>query len=413
MLLAFVPLTIIVSFIMGRLNLVLQNSMKLKMADLTSYLSELVSCLPLLKAFNKQSYESKRGRKIIDDYYHANKKVVILDILSQIVGSLVSIGPEFIIIFLGIRMLNAAEMDAAGWYIFYTYAGTFITFANQLGTYWQNVKAIQGRLNKVSDILYEEQESLDEYVNEIVESGDISFDNVTFGYEDKPVLVNASFTIPKNQHTVIIGYSGSGKSTVLKLLSRMYEPDEGRIILHGKSIQEYNIREWRKNMASVIQNTPLLSGSIRDNVLYGIDSDIADSQIMEALQLAHVDEFVTSLPDGLDYQVGQFGSRLSGGQKQKLSFARAILTNAEILILDEPTASLDIISTAEIIHTKEQLKGKRTIVEVTHDAKAIEHADHVIVIDRNHTVMEGSKEDMKLMSQFYRDLMSEEVQRSE
>lgn len=409
MLLAFVPLTVLISFVLGRFNLKFENAMKLKMADLTSYLSELVSCLPLLKAFNKQSYESKRGQHVIDEYYDANKKVIWLDVVRQLVGGLAGLGPEFVIIFLGIKMLNAAEIDAAGWYIFYTYAGTFIMFANELGNYWQNSKAIQGRLNKVSDILYEEPESLNEYVEEIVDSGDIIFDNVTFGYEEEPVIENASFTIPKNKHTVIIGYSGTGKSTILKLLNRMYEPTSGRIIVSGQNLNDINIRAWRKDIATVVQNTPMLSGSIRDNVLYGVDGQVADEQIFEALKLAHVDEYVQSLEEGLDHQVGQFGEQLSGGQRQKISVARAILMGTPMLVLDEPTASLDITSTAEITQTKEKLKGQKTIVEISHDAHAIMHADHIIVVNPNHSVIEGTREEMALLSEFYQNLMKGEV----
>lgn len=406
LLLVFIPLSFFVAFLMGRLNLKFENAMKFKMSDLTHYLSELVSCMPLLKAYNRQSYESRRGRQVIDEYYRANRNVVGLDVLKQIVGILVGIGPEICIILLGIKMLGAGTVDAEGWYAFYLYAGTFIGFCNTLCGIWERAKSVQGKLNKVSDVLYEEEESVEPYVNEIVKAGDLMFDNVSFAYGKDRVLDKASFEIPSGKNTVIIGYSGSGKSTILKLLERMYEPSEGRILMGGQEITSCGVREWRRKIAFVTQNTPLLSGSIRENILYGVSRTVTDDEIMEAARLAHVDGFINENPEGLEYQVGQFGARLSGGQRQKLSIARAILTNAEILILDEPTASLDVIAAGEIVNTIEALRGTRTVVTVTHDARAIRTADHIVVVDQGHNVIEGDSQKIELVSDFYRQLVN-------
>lgn len=406
-LLAFLPLSLIITFVMGRMNLRFENSMKLKMSDLTNYLSELMSCLPLVKAFNRQAYESRRGRKVIDDYYKANRNVIGLDVIKQIVGILFGIGPEICIILFGIKMLNEGVVDSAGWYTFYLYAGTFIGFCSTMGGIWERAKAIQGKLNKVSDVLYEDEEGITPYVSEIVDAGDIIFDGVDFSYENEPMLKDVSFTIPSNKITAIIGYSGSGKSTILKLLERLYEPEKGRILMSGREIRDYSVREWRGKIAYVTQNTPLMSGSVRENMLYGIRHEIDDKEIMEAAALAHVDGFIRENPEGLEAQVGQFGSKISGGQRQKISIARALLTNARLLVLDEPTANLDIISTNEIVSTVNYLKGKRTVVIATHNAAILKSADHIVVVDKDHSVIEGSDGDMRLMSDFYCQLMKE------
>ena len=244
-LMGFLPITFIFSFVVGRINLKFQNISKYKLADFTNYLSELVSCLPLLKAFNKQAYENKRGRIIIDDYYKASKNLVILDILKQVIGSIVLSGPEICIILMGIKMLGNGTFGAEGWYTFYLYAGTYIGFCNTLGNLWESSKAVQGKLYKISDVLDEREESVDRYVKEIVESGDIIFDHVTFAYNTEPVLKDVSFTLSKNKTTVIIGHSGSGKSTILKLLERIYAPTNGRILMSGHEIKDYNIKEYR------------------------------------------------------------------------------------------------------------------------------------------------------------------------
>ena len=406
-LLAFVPVSIAMAFVIGRLNLKFQNTAKFRMANLTEYLSELIACLPLLKAFNMQGYESRRGRRVIDDYYRANRSLIGLDVVGQVVGSAVGVLPEIVIILMGIHMLQNSTVDAAGWYTFYLYAGTFIGFFNTLAGIWERSKSVQGQLNKVSDVLYEEEECVEDYVQEIVAEGDIMFEHVTFAYETDPVLRDATLTIPGKGITALIGFSGSGKTTITKLLERIYEPDEGRILSGGGDIAAYGIRDWREKIAYVMQETPLLSGTIRDNLLYGIRREVTEAEIQEAVKQANLDGFLAQLPEGLDYEVGQFGTRLSGGQRQKIAIAGAVLSGAPILILDEPTASLDVTSTDEIIRTVVSLRGRRTVILVTHDREAVRAADHIVLVQHDHTVVEGDGAAMARMSGFYRQLMEQ------
>ena len=404
MLLGFVPLVFLITFIIGRLNLRFQSDMKYKLSDLTNYLSEIISVLPLLKAMNRQGYESRRGKKAIDEYYKSNRNVIALDVGSQIIGTIQGLGPELVIILIGIKYLNDGTFDAAAWYMFYLYAGTFISFCGTLGSMWEQSKSVQGQLNKVSDVLFEEEEALEAYVEHIVESGDIIFDHVDFGYEENLVIKDANFTIPAFKNTALIGLSGAGKSTIVKLIERMYQPRSGRILMGGHEIGEYGIKDWRKRIAYVSQQTPLLSGSIRYNVTYGLDREVTDEEIMEALKDVRLDEFVSSSDEGLMKEVGQFGENLSGGQRQKISVARALLSDADILILDEPTASLDIVSTNEIMHAVESIRGKRTVIMVTHDRKLIGDCDHIIALEGDHRIIEGTPEEMIKISDFVREL---------
>lgn len=404
-LLVFAPFSLLLSYILGRFNLRFGNRAQFELSSLTEYLSELMSCMPLLKAFNMQGYERRRGKKAVDDYYKANRSLIGLDVVSQMVGSLFGILPEIAIILMGIKMLENSTLDAESWYIFYLYAGSFLSFFTLFGSIWKQAKSIQGKLNQVSSVLSEEEEGVRAYAEELIERGDIMFDHVAFSYGQEPLLTDVSLHIPGRQVTALVGYSGSGKTTLLKLLSRIYEPGEGRILSGGSVIGEMDVRSWRKNLAYVLQDTPLMSGSIKDNLLYGIHRDVSEEELVATLKLVHLDGFISELPDGLNTQVGQFGNRLSGGQRQKISIANAILTEAPILVLDEPTASLDITSTSEIIHAVEKLKGQRTVLLVTHDKQAIAIADHVISAEEDHRVLEGSAEEMIRLSDFCRQLM--------
>ena len=404
-LLAFTPLSVLIAFVAGRLGLKFENASKFRLSNMTEYLSELVSCLPLLKAFNMQAYEARRGKKVSDDYFKANAKLTLLDTGKAIVGTIFGVLPEVVILIIGIKMLSDGTVDAAGWYTFYLYAGTFIGFVSTLTGIWTRSKSIQGKLAKVSDVLYEEEENVDDYVGGVVENGDIMFDKVSFAYEEEPVLKDASFTIPGKKVTAIIGYSGMGKTTAAKLLARIYEPADGRILSNGGDIANVNVRDWRERIAYVMQDSPLLSGTIMDNLLYGVRREVPDEDIEEALKLVNLEAFVKDCPDGLMHEVGQFGEELSGGQRQKIAIANAILTGAPILVLDEPTASLDIISTSEIVSTVKSLKGKRTIFMITHDREAVKAADHVIVAEEGKRFVEGDNKKVALLSEFYNKLM--------
>ena len=403
-LLAFVPLTILITFIVGRISLRFESDLKYRLSDLTNYLSELISCLPLLKAMNRQKYETRRGRMAIDEYYRSRRNVIGLDIAREIVGTFAGIGPELIILLVGIKYLANGTFDAAAWYMFYLYAGTFIGFCGTLGSMWEMSKTVQGQLNKVSDLLSEEEESLEGYVEEITADGDILFDHVDFGYDGHKVLDDASFTIPGKSNTALIGYSGAGKSTVLKLVERIYSPDSGRILMGGTDIGKTDLREYRSHLVYVSQNTPLLSGSIRDNILYGLGRTVSDEDIMEAARLVRLDGFIGSQPEGLDREVGAFGGQLSGGQKQKIAVTRALLSEADVLILDEPTASLDIVSTRDILRAIDSIRGTRTVILVTHDGDLIRDVDHVIIAEKGKPFLEGTPAEMAFISEFYRQL---------
>lgn len=405
LLLAFVPVTLLISFVVGRLNLKFQNANKHKLSDLTEYLSELVAALPLLKAFNMQSYEKKRGERVVNEYYNSNKKIIFLEAGSAMVGSLAGILPELVILIMGIKMLQNSTLDAAGWYAFYMYAGTFLGFFTVLGSVWTRSKSIQGELNKISDVLYEKEEGVENYARQIVADGDIQFDGVSFAYEEEPVLRDLNLTIPGGKVTALIGRSGCGKTTVTKLLERIYEPDSGRILCGGENIGEGDVHAWRQGIAYVLQDTPLLSGSIRDNLLYGIHRDVSEEELWNAVRQASLEQFIKDTPEGLDRQVGLFGSELSGGQRQKIAIAGAILSGAKLLILDEPTASLDIAATAEIVRTILSLKGARTVVLVTHDREAVMAADHIVVAEGEHRFLEGDQKTVAGASEFYRILM--------
>jgi len=209
---------------------------------------------------------------------------------------------------------------------------------------------------------------------------DLQVKNLSFRYEEKNVLSNLSFTIPQGKTTALVGPSGSGKSTLLTLLDRFYQPTDGAIQADGIDIGAYGLHPWRTAISYVSQDTVLYSGTVRENILYGLDHDVSEVEFTAACDAACVTEFVKELEHGFDTQVGEGGSKLSGGQRQRVSIARAILRDPDLLLLDEVTANLDTESEARVNQALRRLSQGRTTVTVAHRLNTVQDADQIVVL---------------------------------
>ena len=211
--------------------------------------------------------------------------------------------------------------------------------------------------------------------------GDIEFRNVTFGYEqDCPVLRDVSLSIPAGTQVGIIGRTGAGKSTLISLLMRFYDPSAGMICLDGKDIREYRLRDLRRQFSMVLQDTVLFSTSISENIAYA-RPEASDEEIVSAAKSAGAHEFITELSDGYETLVGERGMRLSGGERQRVSLARAFLRDAPILILDEPTSAIDTQTETQIMRAMSALKKGRTTLMIAHRLTTLSDCQMLVRID--------------------------------
>ncbi len=223
--------------------------------------------------------------------------------------------------------------------------------------------------------------------------GELSFDNVSFNYrrdDSVPVLSDISFEIRPGQRIALVGPSGSGKSTLTGLILRFYAPQEGRILLDGHPIDDFILKDLRNQVALVSQETTLFDDTIARNIMYGMLDSYDEDRLEAAIKAAHVDEFLSELPDGLDTVVGEHGLRLSGGQRQRIAIARAIYKNAPILILDEATSALDNKSERFVQDALETLMKGRTSLVIAHRLSTIESADSILVLDHGRVVEQGN-----------------------
>jgi subfamily B ATP-binding cassette protein MsbA len=240
--------------------------------------------------------------------------------------------------------------------------------------------------------------------------GAIAFDHVAFGYEPAvPVLRDVNFNIAAGQLIGVVGATGGGKSTVVGLIPRFYDPGAGRVLVDGVDVREFKLEGLRSQMGFVLQDTVLFRGTVRDNIAYGRPG-ASEADIIVAAKLANAHEFIVRMPKGYDSLVGERGLTLSGGQRQRIGIARAIIRDAPILILDEPTAALDTESEKLVIEALEQLMKGRTVITIAHRLSTIRDAHKILVLKDGVVFEEGSHDELVARGGFYAELYRVQIE---
>jgi len=236
--------------------------------------------------------------------------------------------------------------------------------------------------------------------------GEIVFENVAFAYDEScPVLRDVSFTVKPGQMIGVVGPTGGGKSTIMSLIPRFYDPSAGKVLVDGIDVRDYRLQSLRNQIGYVLQETVLFRGTVRDNIAYGREG-ATDEEIVEAAKLANADEFISRMPNGYQSLVGDRGDTLSGGQRQRIGIARAIIRNNPVLILDEPTAALDTESERLVIEALERLMKGRTVLTIAHRLSTIRDADKIIVLKGGVVAEQGSHDQLLALGGTYAELYS-------
>ncbi len=378
-----------------------------KMADITSVLQETISGMKIVRAFGTEDFEIGRFKRHTNSYFRTLLKITqIRNLASPITEFLSVLAGGIIIYYGGMQVLQSGALSPSAFMGFLLVIFQIMPPAKELTTVSNRIQESAAAGKRIFDVL-DEEGKLPEPAD-AAEPGEfreeIEFENVWFSYphsrigggnraDGAYVLKNINFSVHKGEVLAIVGPSGGGKSTLIDLIPRFYDPTRGTILLDGVDLRNIRTKSLRALIGIVSQETILFNDTVRSNVAYG-ETDCAPQKIEEAAKAANAHEFILQLPQGYDTVIGERGTKLSGGQRQRISIARALLKNPPIMILDEATSALDTESEMLVQEAIERLMKNRTSLVIAHRLSTIKNADRILVVNEGEIVQRGKHQEL-------------------
>lgn len=404
-LIMFVSLPISIAVIMPLGSRMQKVSKKLQdeTAAFTGTIQETLSEIRLMKSFNAENYEQQKGNGGIGQLYkYGMKEAVINALLSPIMYTIMMFVIILVIGYGGLRVADGT-MTIGTLVAFLLYLFQIIMPMTMFAMFFTEYNKALGATGRIIGILEMDDEKSGSLEDVSLAYKTLQFNNVSFGYEDTPVLENISFTAKNNQKIAFVGPSGSGKSTIFSLIERYYSVWSGSITIDNIDIENIPLSEYRSGIGYVAQESAIISGTIKENITYGLKAgDYTDEDIERAVKQSYTSEFIDELPDGILTEVGERGVKLSGGQRQRIGIARAFLRNPQILMLDEATASLDSQSEKYVGEALNELMAGRTVLVIAHRLSTIVNSDKIYFIDSGHLTGEGTHIELMASHDMYR-----------
>lgn len=403
---AGVPIVLVLMTVTYRLMMLAGFMAANRLSLFTSFLSERLANMKLIKASKAEVSETKKGEEYIDMRYKAGIFNVAASTIVSVASSFNTIAMYVACFLVGAALIqkgaitDGAELNAA--YLYGGYIGIAFSYISQVPIM---IGAASGNMQSIAAIQDEPEENVASGADVPQESGDLRMENVGFGYENgRQVLGNLSCVIPQGKVTAIVGPNGAGKSTLIKLIDRLYTDYSGNLYVGETRAEDISLNAWRDQFAIVSQNPSLFSGSIKDNICYGAKGEPSLEEISHIAQLANLDALIAKHPEGLDYDVGIGGCRLSGGEQQRMAIARAMMKDPKFLILDEATANLDAKIEKSVKESIAMLMKGRTVITIAHNFSAIEQADHILVLNNGSIEGAGTHQQLLETCDFYKKL---------
>lgn len=378
--LILIPVSVLIGWLYAKLRFLIAQKSQAMLARTTAYLVERTKSLTLIKTANAQAEEIENGRDNFDEQYKMQLKNGFMNVFYTALQTIYTVLTMLIPFFVGAKLVSEGVLKTGHIVAFYTIAAAVGTAATNLINSVGTIRQANGALSRVINALKLPDEDRAEGRTMDDPDQDIVIEEVDFSYGEKPILKNINCLIPKNKITAIVGSNGSGKSTLFKLLDRLYDPSKGTVRFGSADAREYDVHAWRKAFCLVAQGSPLMEGTIRDNICYGCERPISNEELIKVAKKSKAYDFIEKLPDGFDTRVAPGGANLSGGQRQLVAIARAMMNNPDYLLLDEATSNLDAKNESAVMDALEELMQGRTTVIIAHSLSTIKKADHVIVL---------------------------------
>ena len=406
---AIIPFIIIFTILTRRTMFEAMKNSRKEMSNVNSTLENSISGIRETKAYVAHHYEQCKFRKTNEMFAkYRIQSVKWIGIYSSVMELLTDV-LYLVIIFIGGVFMIQGKLNAADFTAFLLYINMFINPIHRFVTLFEQLQEGMSGFSRFYEIITTPDE-LDEgtvVIDDI--RGDVAFENVTFSYSAddgaKAVISNLSLELKAGNTVALVGPSGGGKSTVCNLIPRFYNVGSGRITVDGIDVKDITLDSLRRNIGIVSQSVFLFDGTIRENIAYGCP-DATDEMVVDAAKKANIHDFILTLENGYDTEVGERGVKLSGGQRQRVSIARVFLKNPKLLILDEATSALDNVTEMQIQESLEKLSSGRTVIVVAHRLSTVKNADEIVVIDRSGIVERGSHEELLKQDGEYKKLYS-------
>jgi ATP-binding cassette subfamily B protein len=382
------------------------RAVRSKEGEVISVLQEVLSSIRVVQAFTREDYEQRRfERESLESVEIALRARSLKALLPPIVEIVMAVG-TCLVVWYGARLVITGQLSAGALLVFFLYLGKMYKPMRQLSKMTDTVsKAIVG-FERIREVLETEQlvRNLPGARNAPQLKGQIEFEHVSFGYEqDRPVLTDISLQIEPGQVAALVGPTGAGKTTIVGLIPRFYDPLAGCVKVDGTDVRRYKLKSLRQQISFVLQESLLFRAPVWQNIAYG-RPEARHEEIIRAAKLANAHEFIEELAEGYDTIIGERGATLSGGQRQRIAIARAIIRNAPILILDEPSSGLDAASEEMVFEALERLMEGKTSIVIAHRLATIRRADVIFVIDEGRVVERGTHQELLARGGLYAEL---------
>lgn len=397
--------TLLTRYFGGKIR-TLSRNIQDDLADSTAVAEDALGAIRIVKAFAREVYEVGRYSDTVEQLFQTSRRKILLTSLFWSGISVMFMTTLVIIFWYGGLEVLAGRLTTGDLVAFIFYAFAISRSISQMSRLYTDINTAVGASDRIFELLDEipEIEDADDAVAIENVLGQVIFQDVWFAYDEgRPVLKDISLQVSAGETVAVVGPSGAGKTTLINLIPRFFDPQQGKILIDGmdiKSIQKHSLRE---QIAIVPQDVHLFGTSIKENILYG-KLDATEDEIRQAAKDANALEFIDSIPKGINAKIGEKGVKLSGGQRQRLAIARALLKNPGILLLDEATSSLDSESEAQVQEALERLMKNRTTFIIAHRLSTVQHADRIVVIDSGNIVQQGRHSELLAKGGLYKQL---------